>query len=529
MGDTIYCHGDILTMVQDEAPDAVLVRDGKIAMLGETEKLSAAAGRHAEIVDLRGGCLMPAFIDAHSHITAFASTLGLAQLEGVDNFQAIGERMRQHREKNELLRREWLIGFGYDHNGMEEHRHPTREVLDRIAPEIPAMVTHKSGHMGVLNSAALRAAGITEDTPDPPGGKIGRDENGIPNGYLEEAAFIRASAVVPKPDARRQAKLLERAQQVYLRYGITTVQDGLTGPNELEMLRAGAQMGKLTLDVVSYVDMKKAPQLVDENKELVGQYHGRLKIGGYKLILDGSPQGKTAWLSQPYAEEQDGYCGYSVYSDEELIALIEKTQVERLQLLVHCNGDAASEQLLDCYARAQERTRQTGLRPVMIHAQTVRLDQLRRMAGIGMIPSFFVAHTYEWGDVHLANLGRERAERISPAHSAADLGLPFTFHQDTPVLPPDMLQTIWCATNRITKNGTVLGSAERVTVYEALRAVTINAAYQYFEEHSKGSIVVGKLADLVVLAQNPFKTAPQFVKDIAVLRTIKEGKTVYQK
>ena len=219
-------------------------------------------------------------------------------------------------------------------------------------------------------------------------------------------------------------------------------------------------------------------------------------------------------------------------SNEELAGYVDRALDENMQLLVHCNGDAACEQYLRVYgerlrARAASGKPCRAIRPVIIHAQMLAPDQLSRAAQNGMIPSFFVAHVYHWGDVHLENLGPERAARISPAASAGAQGLRYTFHQDAPVIQPDMLETVWCAVNRVTKQGTVLGPQERVPVLDALRAVTINAAYQYFEEGSKGSLRPGKRADLVILEEDPLKALPMHLRDIRCLETVKDGKTIY--
>ena len=251
-------------------------------------------------------------------------------------------------------------------------------------------------------------------------------------------------------------------------------------------------------------------------------------MGGYKIILDGSPQGRTAWLSQPYEGSDD--CAYGAYSDEEVYQFLRKAALEGEQVLAHCNGDAASEQLLSQYERiVQEVPDAQIVRPVMIHAQTVRLDQLPRMKALEMIPSFFVEHVCQWGEVHRKNLGEERANRISPVHSALECGLTVTFHQDTPVLPPDMLHTIWTAVNRLTAAGNLLGAAERVSALEALKAITINAAYQYGEENTKGTLETGKTADLVILSADPLSVSPLAIKDITVEATIKAGQVVYQR
>ena len=222
------------------------------------------------------------------------------------------------------------------------------------------------------------------------------------------------------------------------------------------------------------------------------------------------------------------YCGYPWLKDEQVLSYIKTAINENQQLLAHCNGDAASEQYLNAYEKALKETNASkDLRPVMIHCQTVRNDQLKRMADLDMIASIFVGHVYYWGDIHIKNFGPERGNHISPVRDALDYGISVNFHQDTPVTKPDMLHSVWCAVNRISRSGKVIGEDQKVSVYEALKAVTINAAYEYFEEDSKGSIKTGKRADLVVLNQSPLKVEPNAIKDIKVIQTIKDGKLIY--
>ncbi|MFI3212964.1 MAG: amidohydrolase family protein, partial [Eubacteriales bacterium] len=285
------------------------------------------------------------------------------------------------------------------------------------------------------------------------------------------------------------------------------------------------------LDVVSYVMMADdTDEIMTENKDFVKQYVNGFKIGGYKVVLDGSPQGKSAWLTKPY-ENSDGYCAYSWLKDEVVESMMKKAVADNMQVLVHCNGDASGDQFLSALTKAideSDNPNKRELRPVMIHCQTAREDQLDIMKEYQLIPSIFVGHVYYWGDVHLKNLGKERASNISPVASAYNRGLVVNFHQDTPVTKPKMLHTVWAAVNRVTRGGIVLGAHQTCSVYEALKAVTINAAYAYFEEDSKGSIVVGKRADLVILDKNPMEVPKMEIKDITVLETIKDGVSVYK-
>lgn len=224
-------------------------------------------------------------------------------------------------------------------------------------------------------------------------------------------------------------------------------------------------------------------------------------------------------MRSPYADSTD-YCGYPTLTDEQVSGFVRLAAAKKMQLLAHCNGDAAAAQYLSAISEFSREM--SVLRPVMIHAQLLGMDQLEIVKKLGVIPSFFTAHTYHWGDVHLKNFGFSRAAHISPAASALQHDIVFTFHQDSPVIEPDMMETVWCAVNRQTKNGALL-DAEAIPVLEALKAVTINAAWQYFEEDTKGSLAVGKLADLVILSADPLRVPKEELRDIRVLATYKEG------
>lgn len=527
---TLYYGGDILTMEQPLYAEAILVEDGIIRALGKKEDLAAIAGADTVRFHLNGHTLLPAFLDPHSHITSFSNTLSLAHLDGVQSFDELGSRLLSFQKERKIPAGAWITAFGYDNNFLTEGRHPDKSVLDHILPDYPVLVTHASGHMGVLNSAALAALGIDSNTPDPEGGLIGRvPGTREPNGYLEETAFTLLASKLPQPSMEQLCSLMESAQDIYLSHGITTVQDGLTKQGEWAVLKEMAEKKRLRCDIVCFVDLRDNKAIAEQNRQYVKQYRNRLKIGGYKIFLDGSPQGRTAWMTKPYLGDGPAYKGYPIYPEDTVTSFLEEGLRDQMQVLAHCNGDAAAQQFLDAYRTAREAVPSApDIRPVMIHAQLLRRDQLPELRRLHMTASFFVAHTYYWGDVHRKNFGAERADFISPVKSAIREGVNYTFHQDTPVLPPDMLDTIWCAVNRITKEGSVLGPDECVTPLEALRAVTVNAAYQYFEEDRKGSLAPGKLADLVILDRNPLKADPLSLRDIRVLETIKEGNVLYR-
>ena len=524
MQDVLFYGGDIVTMAGEgprgAMPQAVLVRRGSIACVGTLEEARAKAAPDAQEVDLQGRCLIPAFIDAHSHIVNFANSLRFVNLAQARSFEEIQKMLLDYKERMNAAPGAWIVGFSYDHNFLREHAHPDRAVLDAALPDNPVLISHASGHMGVASTLALKELGFGPDTPNPSGGVIGREADGrTPSGYLEEKAFMAAGGKVPAPSREEMQRLMARAQDIYLSYGVATAQEGIAKNQEMDVLKAA----KLKMDVVAYVDMKECPELLHRDAAYFGTYQNGLKIGGYKIFLDGSPQGRTAWMSKPYLGGEAGYTGYPIYDDAQVEAFVRGAHAVHAQLLCHCNGDAAAEQFIRAHAEP------TDCRDVMIHAQLVREDQLPRMKEKGIMPSFFVAHTYYWGDTHVENFGMERAARISPAKAAIEAGLPYTFHMDTPVLPPDMIDILYCAMNRVTRSGVTLGEDQRLDAWEAMLGLTRNAAYQYFEEDAKGTIEAGKRADLVVLSENPLKTPREQMRRVRVLSTYKDGALVFSR
>lgn len=518
----LFFNGEILTMEEEkEYPEAVYIEEGKIKKIGELKKIKKWVKPETKEIDLKGKTLMPSFIDSHSHITALAKTLAFVSLTECKSIAEIIEKMKQEKEKRP--KGKWMIGVGYDHNFLEEKRHPNKFDLDQISKEDPILISHISGHMGVTNSIGLLEMKIDKDTKAPEGGNYGRIERTLePDGYLEENAFIFNSKQAGEVLTEEYAQLILQAQEVYLKNGITTVQDGLTKKEDWEALKQASEKEGFKVDIISYLDILENSSF-KKAEEKYDSYHKRLKIGGYKMILDGSPQGRTAWMSKPYEGEKE-YRGYPARTTEEVNRFVKMVMQEKKQLLTHCNGDAAADQLINALEQYPKQ-QVNELRPVMIHAQTIRKDQIRKCKKLGIIPSYFIAHTYYWGDIHIQNLGK-RAEWISPAKTSREEKLKFTFHQDTPVLPPNMLETVWCAVNRKTKQGSILGKEEKIEIYQALQAVTIHAAYQYFEEQRKGSIQEGKLADLIILDRNPLKVPKEEIKTIKILKTMKEGKIV---
>jgi predicted amidohydrolase YtcJ len=536
MPTTLFVNADIIT-VDDSRPaaQALAIRNGRVLAVGSRQEVEAAAGQGAEVRDMQGKTIVPGLIDAHGHISLTALSNGFANVQPlpagpISSIAQLQEVMKSWDQANPEAT--WLMGWGYDDSLMAEGRHPSRYDLDAISTEKPIMLTHVSGHLMACNSKCLELAGITAESEDPPGGVYQRvGDSQTPNGVLEESAIYKVFGLLPAATQAQRLALLEQAQAYYASHGITTVQDGASQLSNIADLQTLAANKKLFLDVVGFRVLSKG-ESIGEAFTVSSDYQDHYRVGGIKLVLDGSPQGKTAWLTEPYAHPPHGqgedYKGYPRLDDTEVNEFISESFSRGFPVLAHANGDAAADQLVNAVTLANEALGAADRRPVMIHAQTVREDQIDQMQALGIVPSYFVAHTFYWGDWHRDSVfGAERASRISPLQSTEKRNMPYTTHNDTPIVPPDMMRLLWSGVNRVTRSGKILGSDQRITPLEALKSMTINAAYQFFEENDMGSIEVGKLADLTVLSANPLKVDAMTIKDIRIEETIKEGKTVY--
>ncbi len=538
MSKMIFCNAQVVTMDENcPTAQAIMIKDGKICAVGTDEEILGMQDGDTCIRDLEGKALLPGFIDPHSHFTAVAYSLLMVNAKPspsgpCDTRQLLLEQFRKAYEAGDWSNGDWLMGMGYDSSAFPDKVGITRLDLDRVCTDVPISCIHSSGHMAVLNTLGLQKLGYWGKFTVPEGGTVELLPDGTPSGLVTELAYLapEVQAKTKAPDFQQVLEAMKKASGLYASFGITTAQDARVSENEYQLLTAGGAQGAVAIDVVGIVAPEISRQRLSQGK----QYRDHIRMGGYKIFLDGSPQGKTAWLSQPYFVPPEGYgpdyCGFPIYQDEAVTAHIKTCLENNWQLNTHCNGDAASEQLIRCYARAiQETGIQKDLRPVMIHAQTVRADQLERMAKLGMLASFFLDHVYYWGDWHYESvLGPERAENISPIRWALDRGIHCTMHQDSPVVEPNVMLAVHNAVNRRTSSGRILGEDQKITVPEALKAVTLDGAYQIFEEDVKGSITPGKLADLVILGENPLTADPARLRDIPVLETLKEGVAVYR-
>lgn len=531
----ILASGTIITMEgpSPQQVEAIAVRDGKIVAVGGHASVSKAAGKHARRIDLKGGTLLPGFIDAHGHVGFVGQNAAMVQLQpppvgGVGSIaklqQAFGDWLRTH----DLPEHVPVVGNGFDDSQILERRFPNRHDLDSVSQTRPLIAIHVSGHFAVLNSAMLKLAGIGAETVNPTGGVIRREADGkTPDGVIEEAALFGVLKILTPKSSDAAVNALVAGERIYVANGITTAQDGRVMPENWPALEDAARRGALPIDTVALISFEREwPEGV---RAQIGKgYVGRLRIGGVKLTVDGSPQGRTAWLHDPVPVPPEGkkedYRGYPAIDLKLFNHRLADAAKHGWQVFVHVNGDQAMQALID----GVRENGLSGRRTIAIHSQVVRREQLDEMKTHDIQPSFFANHTWYWGDWHRdVALGPGRADFISPQATAWRIGLRPTAHNDSPVVPPDVMRLIWSSVNRRTQSGDILGPSERITPYQALQQVTINAAWQIGEDGEKGSLAPGKRADLVLLDANPLAVDAARLNEIRVRATIKDGKTVF--
>ena len=505
---------------------AVAIKDGVIAAIGSNDDAAALRDSGTTVIDAGGRRVLPGFIEPHNHMVSFASSSLDVDARTPPN-RSIEDIVGLLRERAAgTPPGDWVRGSRYDDTGVEEMRHPTRHDLDRASTDHPISLVHNSGHMMCANSRALELAGVSADTADTPGGRIGRlPGTADPDGMFCETAQGLINRHIPQhgEDVLRQA--FAAAQNEYLRQGVTTSHDVYVGGSILESYRRAQREGVLKLRINMFLGWSLLQKTDFELR--TGDVEGLLRVAGCKLISDGSIQGITAALREPYHCDASQK-GWLIYEQPELNDIVETLHKNGYQVITHANGDAAIDAVLDAYENTLGPQPKEDHRYRIEHCQVSHLEQLRRMAQLGVIPDFFANHIFYWGDRHRDRfLGPERVLNLDPVGSAYLQGLRPLLHSDCPVTPVSPLFNIQCAAARVTSSGEVLNPPERVTVHEAIRAVTVNAAFAAFEEDSKGSLEVGKLGDLVVLEEDPFDVPQSQIGSIDVAATVIGGQVEY--
>ena len=536
-GATLWRGGTIITM-DGETPnmaESVVERDGKIAFVGPEADARAAAGKDAQVHDLKGATLLPGFVDAHSHFAIGLQTAGgldLADPATGDTASVAKLLAAVKRYGAKVPKGGWVVVWRYDDAGLAERRHVTRAELDSILPDRKVVLLHISLHGLVANSAALKAAKLSDGMKPPVGGVMPSDAKGRLTGLLFEKAMLPMSLVLPQPSNEARLAALDGVQMRYAREGFTWAQDGATNPVDLAFLTSPAAQQILKIDLALLPFAMTGIEAMLENPAMApGAHFGRVKLQGIKFTLDGSPQARTAFFTRDYAlgspDGQHPWHGQPVTTDAVFQTLARKVHERGWQIFVHANGDAAIDMAIRGFDALGIKAADDR-RPIVIHSQFMRPDQIPAYARIGVGPSYFSNHTYYFADTHRRNFPNEVVDFISPFTASRAAGLIPSNHSDYPVTPLDTRAQLWSAMARTSRTGVVSGESQREDAWHALQALTTGPAWQVFEENQRGRIKPGLLADFVVLDRNPLTTPVDDIRAIRVLETVKEGKTVWR-
>jgi predicted amidohydrolase YtcJ len=532
----IFYNGTILTMdAGNSIAEAVAFRNGRIEAVGTNQEVNQLITDESVVVDLEGKTVIPGFIEAHGHFpwSGFDAIGVNLNSPPIGIMTCVSDVIKALKKKAaEMEKGQWVLGTGYDDTNLAEKCLLTRSDLDEVSKDHPVFVNHISGHIGMVNGLALDAAGIDANTPNPEGGIICRDtKTEEPTGVLEETANFMVYQLATNFTLEENQAIIKWSVEDYGRNGVTTVQSGFTNEELLSGLSAASRSGQVPFRIITWPDTECSEKIIEGQIDADAHNSEIFQIGAAKIIGDGSIQGYTAHLTEPYHvpfKDDKDYRGYPVTDRKAMIELVKKFHRAGRQIAIHGNGDATIDDIIYAVDQAQKDYPRDDHRHIIVHCQTARYDQLDEMKRLGITPSFFSAHAYYWGDRHYnIFLGPERACRQNPAKTALSKGIPFSIHLDTPVTPINPLLLVWSAVQRLSTGGNIIGEGERISALQALRATTIDAAWQIFQEDNRGSVEVGKYADLVVLSDNPLQQ-PETIKDIDVLETIVGGRTIYK-
>jgi predicted amidohydrolase YtcJ len=504
--------------------EAVAIAGGRFVAAGSDSDVLALATARTRKIHLEGKTVVPGFIDAHTH-PVYA---GIRHLRWVDcDRRSIPEIIAALRERaGRTPPGEWVVGFQYDDTKTAERRKLHRRDLDQASPAHPILVQHRGGHTAYVNSLALRLAGVTESTADPAGGRFDRDAEGKLTGGLAETATDPFWAKIPRhytrEDYRQAAKLIS---QRMTRTGITSVHDAEGSPEELRAYQDAREAGELHFRVYCFIQYARLDEMLRAGVR-TGLGDEWVKVGGVKLVADGSISERTARLSEPYAGRPDDF-GILVTPPEELYEQARKAHRAGWQIGTHANGDAAIDITLGVYERLQREHPRRDPRFRIEHCTVINDALVARIKALGAIPTPFSTYVFYHGE-KMREYGAERLERMFAVRSFLDAGIPVTQNSDYPPGPFEPMMAIQSSVTRTDSNGNVWGPKQRITVEEALREGTLHGAYASFEETLKGSIDAGKLADLVVLGRDPHEVPPGEIIRIPVERTMVGGRWVFE-
>lgn len=529
--DLIFINGNILTMDEEMSEaNSVVVKNGTVQFVGDQNEALAFEGAQTEIIDLKGKTMMPGFIESHIHPTLYG--LNLLKLDcRPENTPSIDALLKKIEEAvQEAADGEWIIGWGWDDSKLLEKRAPTRWDLDKVAPDHPVFLTRTCAHMAVVNTKALELSGVGVETEDPDGGHIERDlQTGEITGLLQEKA--QGLIALPKDGFEELVKGMKLAQKDFAKWGITTIHDMSTQTAEMRVYQDLLNDGALTVRVRPWMWAIAQNDWTGHLDEVLslgirsGFGNDMIKIQGMKFMLDGSVGGRTAAVAEPY--ENDSATGILYSEVEDVAPAMEKSLSAGLRVAIHGIGERAIEVAIQAFEKAHEKVDITQMRNRIEHCALPTDDHLKRMKKLELIAASSIGFLYHIGDSYMNNLGPERMKRVYPHKSFKEYGLVAPGNSDLPVTGGNPWTGIYAAVTRKTVSGQVLDTTQNISVEDALKAYTTDAAYSSCEEEMIGVIKLYAKADLIVVAKDPFKVDVEQLKEIEVEQTYMDGNLVY--
>ena len=522
--DYVVLNARIFTS-DDEQPnaEAFAVKGDRFVAVGSSDAVRNLATSQTEIIDAEGMFITPGFIDAHSHPSG----------AGVNELVQVNADLRSIAEIKEVIAEralitpngEWVRAFKYDDTKLAEGRPLNRFDIDEVAPDNPVVVGHRGGHTGVYNSMALALAGVTSETPDPPGGRFYRDGNGALTGLAAETARYVFNALIPTDSTREQRRDgVKLITELMTRAGLTSVHQTGAGRNDMIAYQDARDDGGMRFRMYLFPRGRLFDDLVNAGVR-TGFGDEVLRIGAVKFTADGSASERTMYMSTPYQGRPDDY-GLLIMSQEEIHQSVENAHRNGYQVAVHANGDLTIELVLNAYERVQNLWPRAGIRHRIEHCSLVNPTLLQRIRDLGVIPAPFYTYAHYHGNKWV-DYGEEKMRWMFAHKSFLDYDIPVAPASDYTPGPYEPLMAIQSMVTRKDFEGRVWGPNQRITVDQALRICTMNGAYASFEENIKGSISAGKLADFVILADAPHDVDPDQIKHIEVVRTVVGGATMY--
>tara|TARA_B100000683_G_scaffold265823_1_gene297296 strand:- start:961 stop:2616 length:1656 start_codon:yes stop_codon:yes gene_type:complete len=524
--DLILYNADIITVNPNQpSAEAIAISGDKIIGVGSNEDIMNLSSAYTKKINVGGKIITPGFIDAHSH----PAGAGRSHLRNVDcDLRSIEEIKNAIFERSKKTPKgEWISGFKYDDTKTKEKRYINNIDLDEVSPDHPVIITHRGGHTAYVNSLALKIAGIDEKTPDPKGGNIERDlETGNLNGRLLETATYLVEKFIPnqftRSDYQAGVKLIS---EMLSKSGITSVTDAGTGVKSLQAFEDAYESGELKTRVYCMIRGYAFDEVNGSGKK-TGYGDEWVRVGAVKLVCDGSISERTARLSKPYIGRPD-YYGIIINNEDEIYEEAIKAHSNDWQIGVHANGDVGIDITLRVFERLQKEKYRKDPRFRIEHCTIINESLVQRIKTLGVIPNPFSTYVYFHGE-KMKEYGKERLENMFAVRSFLDAGIPVTQTSDYPPGPFEPMMAIQSSVTRTDYTGEVWGPSQKISVEEAIKVATINGAYASYEENIKGSIEIGKLADLTILGQDPRETDPMKIIDIPIERTMVGGKWVYE-